>query len=615
MKNIKLLSLLSGIILSMSACEDVFDVPRVGAITPEQMWDSPEYILKYVNNLYPLLPEGNRNDLVSAEANVADLSTHNFVKGKLLITDGFPEATWDYSYNRTLNVFFENIKKSTAKFKTGEKEALIGQAYFFRAYLYYKMVRCYGGVPIITSVQDPSADINTLLVKRNSSKECFEFIQTQLDSAILLLPARGTLGYGPERITKGAAMAVKSQVLILKASPLFSVNRNDQYWNEAYNATLAAKNELDKEGYGFYEDGTKRSFENMYYNKAAALKEMVIYIAHHNPLKKNNHVAAQLPLSQSSGATGGQQPTWEMVQAFPMKDGKSIKENPDYDQSMFWVNRDPRFYSTIVYNGASYGLGSTNRRQWNFVEFGGAGADGYQAVDGTYTGFYCRKWIDTTLSKFSTKPYQDQAFDWPIIRYPEVLLDLAECANQVDAYRADVKALIISIRKRAGIEAGSDNNYGLETGVGSDKTITLNAIMRERQIEFAFEGKRYWDLRRLRMFSELNAMQYLHGMKPSLNMQGVLDLELPEITENSSIIAIMNALTTKCNDPGVDVNLINKQVTNYTVEIIDNSPEGGVKIPDQYYFYPLNPDWIKQNPNLEQNKGWDTGTFDPTIQQ
>lgn len=409
-------------------------------------------------------------------------------------------------------------------------------------------------------------------------------------------------------------MTVKAKVLLLKASPLFCKTSNPQYWSDAYTAYVAAKNELDAEGYGVYQDGTKRATENMWYNKSAASKEMIIYVAFNDPAKKNSHQAAQLPLSQSSGATGGQQPTWEMVKAYPMKDGKSIEGNPDYDLTMFWKNRDPRFYTTIVYNSALYGLGKSQYRQWIFEEYTGGGMDGYRAVDGTYTGFYCRKGIDTTYGKFATKPFQDQAIDWAVIRYPEVMLDLAECANEIDAHRTEVTALITAIRARAGIPAGGGNLYGLEAAVGADKAITFNAIMKERQIELAFEGKRYWDLRRRRMFSELNAAEHMHAMKTNLNRTGLVALGLPGITETSDISAVMVALTNLFNTPGTDVDAVNKQVTNYVEDIIDNSAEGKINIPEKYYFYPILPDYLMQNPELKQTNGWENGAFEPTIQ-
>jgi starch-binding outer membrane protein, SusD/RagB family len=614
MKKSKLLSILAGIILIIASCEDVFDVERVGVITPESMWTSSTFISKYVNNMYTILPSWNRLDVYSDEANPADITTTSFLKGKLLSTDAFPGQTWNYSYVRNLNEFFARMKTAKALLTDTEKSRLMGQAYFFRAYVYYKMLESYGGVPIITTVQDPTANPTLLYVTRNTSLECFNFVLGQLDSAITLLPPRGTSGYDAERITKAAAMTVKGKVLLLKASPLFCKTPNSQFWSDAYNALVAAKTELDAEGYGMYQDGTKRATENMWYNKTAANKEMVIYVAYNDPAKKNTHQAAQLPLSQSSGATGGQEPTWELVQAYPMNDGKSIDGNPAYDPTMFWKNRDPRFYTTVVYNGALYGLGKSKYRQWIFEEYSGGGTDGYRAVDGTYTGFYCRKGIDTTYGKFGTKPFQDQAMDWAVIRYPEVMLDIAECANEIDAHRSEVTALITAIRARTGIPAGAGSLYGLDVIVGTDKAASLNAIMKERQIELAFEGKRYWDLRRRRMFSGLNTAQHMHAMKTNVNRTGVVALGLPGITLTSDITTIMAALTDLFNKPGTDVDAINKQVTTYTVEIIDNSAEGQINIPDKYYFYPIHPDYLKQNPQLKQTTGWENGDFEPTIQ-
>lgn len=612
-KKISFISLVAGLIMFVSSCDDVFDVERVGTITPEQMWGSADLITDYVNSFYTILPAWDRMDLISAESNMNTKATVTFLKGKLTSTDWYPAEMWDYAYVRRLNEFFENIKTAAAVFDTGEKERLMGQAYFFRAYIYYRMLQSFGGVPIITNVQNPAAELSTLYVKRATSLETFDFVSGQLDSAILNLPAKGTSGYGAERITKAAAMAMKGKLLLLKASPLFCKTSNSQYWTDAYNTLLAARNELDAEGYGMYQDGTKWATDNILYKKNEARKEMIIYVAYEDPTKVNSHQAAQLPLLYSQGAAGGQIPTWELVEAYPMKDGKDISESAGYDPTMFWKNRDPRFYSTIVYNGAVYGVGSTYRRLWLFEEI--AGDPFYAFNHGCSTGFYCRKGIDTTYVKGSTtKPFQNQAMDWAIIRYPEILLDLAECANQLDAHRSEAKALIIPIRQRAGIEAG-DGSYGLASGVGIDKTATLKAILKERQIEFAYEGKRFLDLRRLRMYSELNNLGQLHAMGPRLNKDGVLALNLPGINENSDISDIVVALTEYLKPgSGHDADAVIKQVTNYTKEAIDVSGEGTISLSDKYYFYPIPPDLLLQNPELKQNKDWDNGTFEPTIQ-
>lgn len=586
----------------LGSCNKAFDVERVGAVTPEQQWGSPEFIEFYINNFYNVLPAWNRNENYSEEAGTTTLPSA--LKGTAQTQDGYPDRSWDYSSVRGLNTFFANIENSKAVLSDDQYKVLKGQAYFFRAYVYYKMVKVLGGVPIITDVQDPTSDPKLLMVARNTSLECFDFIEKQLDSAAMLLPSTWDAN-NTGRITKGAALAVKGEMLLLKASPLFCKTKNPGYWTNAYNALIAAKSELDANGFGLYTESSSKATENWWYKKSDAAKEMVLYLRYNFPNKTNGFQAAQRPLTVSSGAAGGAQPTWELVKSFPMKNGKSITDpTSGYNEKQYWKDRDPRFYTTVVYNGAQYDFaGVSNRIQWVFN--GIAGDDGYKTFN--YTGFYARKEIDTTLS---STLWNNQAFDWPIIRYAEVLLNLAEAANEA-GHSADARTLMISIRQRAHIDAGA-GDYGLAANVGSDYQATLNAIMLERQVEFTLEGKRFWDLRRRRMFSVLNNYGTMHAWGPYLNKQAAATYGIDTTGSNSEIAQRLSNVV--LNPGSVDVNKFLQDITNYSHDPIDISSTNQINMKDYYYFGPLDPAWILQDPSLKQNIGWDNGDFDPTIQ-
>jgi len=597
----------------ISSCKKVFDVAHPGGpITPGDQWSNADNIKAYVTGFYSILPAWNRSEEFGAEAYSGaggGNAMNPFLTGKYTSQSGYPDRVWDWASVRGINNFFSNIESGKAVLSSSDYQGLKGQAYFFRAYLYYRMVKVLGGVPIITTVQDPTADINTLLVKRNTSLECFDFISGQLDSAISLLPVSwgsGDIG----RVTKAAAMAVKGEVLLLKASPLFCKTPNAGYWTDAYNALLAAKAELDADGYGLYTDNTMKTTENMWYDKGDAAKEMVLYTRFHYPERVNGFQQGQRPLTETSGLAGVCDPTWEMVKEFPMQNGLDISDPASgYDPSEFWKGRDPRFYAAIVYNGARYDFSDISPRvQWIFN--GIAGDDAYKATPNyNITGFYCRKGIDTTLGSIS---WSHQAFDWPIIRYAEVLLNLAEAANET-GHSPDAKDLIIQIRQRAHIDAGA-GDYGLAAAVGVDYTATLNAVMKEREIEFAFEGKRFWDLRRRRLFGVLNGYGTLHANGPYLNRVKAAQLYNIDTTQSNSGIAFQLSSLIVNPPGGFNTNDFLRDITNYVNEPIDNSATNQINIPDAYYFGPIDPQYILQNKNLEQNIGWDNGTFNPVIQ-
>ncbi|MEX6688324.1 RagB/SusD family nutrient uptake outer membrane protein [Danxiaibacter flavus] len=593
--------------LLIGSCNKVFDVDRAGGVvTPDKQWSSQSNIEYYINNLYSILPAWNRNEVISAECGGG---TPSALKGTAQVVDDYPDfakSAWASSYSniRALNTFFANIDNAKSFLDAPTYNAFKGQAYFFRAYTYYQMVKVLGGVPIITTVEDPFADINTLMVPRNSSLECFNYICGQLDSAIMLLPSKWDLN-NTGRVTKGAAMAVKGEVLLLKASPLFCKTKNDGYWKDAYNALTAAKQELDANGYGLYEDNTLKATENVWYNKDAAAKEMVLYMRYHYPDKTNGIQMAQRPLTQSSGDAGRGEPTWEMVKAFPMKNGKNITDpSSGYNEGQYWVNRDPRFYNAVVYNGCRYDFANVPRIQWVFQIY--VDLDGYRSWNST--GFYSRKEIDTTLG---SSVWNQQAFDWPIIRYAEVLLNLAEAANEVGR-SPEARPLLISIRKRAKIDAG-DGSYGLNAGVGTDYQATLDAILHEKQIEFYLEGKRFWDLRRRRLFSVLNNIGTIHAWGPSLNVPAAQSYGINTSVTNSEVIGQLSKIM--LNPPAsLDINKFLQDITIYSLAQADRTYSGTIDIKDNYYFRPMHPDWLSQNPKLKQNIGWDNGDFDPVIQ-
>lgn len=588
------------------ACNDVFDVEHIGAITDEQLWNNSDYIEYYVNDQYNIIESWNQNSSFTEEATENVLPA--FLEGKNLTSkSSYPGDFWDYSWIRKQNYFFDKIDNTSVDISEDKKNALKGEMYFFRALTYFRMVRTKGGVPIIKDVMNPYLPVENLFVERNSTLECFDYIISNLDSAIVLLPSK--MAAEKDRINKVVAMAFKAQVLLLKASPLFCLTKNVDFWEEAYHAAKVAKEEADKSGYTLYDDGTKKATENWWYDKEGAQVEMIFRVAYKDPEKRNSHQAAQRPLSVSSGAAGLNNPSWQLVEAFPMENGMKISDPASgYNESLFWVDRDPRFYNTIVYNGATYGFAEDkNRIQWIFR---GGDFDSYKS-EYNKSGFFSRKGVDTTLSVYT---FSTQAFDWPVIRYAELLLDLAECANEVGRSEEAV-GLICQIRKRAKILPGKDGRYGLSTLVGIDYDETLDAIMTEREVEFAYEGKRFWDLRRRRMFFVLNEDQYKYSYGPDLNKDEILKLSLPGINVNSSILEINQALSKYIldNEYLIEKDELLKRVSIYSKGICDESGKI-IDVPDSYYFAPISPDEIQKNPMLKQNVGWDNGDFNPIIQ-
>jgi hypothetical protein len=178
------------------------------------------------------------------------------------------------------------------------------------------------------------------------------------------------------------------------------------------------------------------------------------------------------------------------------------------------------------------------------------------------------------------------------IRYAEVLLNLAECAAEVGNLGVGQEAYsgLTAVRKRAGIEAGTDGLYGLTAGMSHDQMIAT--IMYERQIEFAFEGKRYWDLRRRKLLESTLNGKKRSGLTVLLNNnQSGTDYIL--LTRDASAVASLDNLYS----------------TNFTVtpKVLDTYT---INVQAADYFFGIPTASIQNNPNLQQNNTWG-GSFDP----
>ena len=490
---------------------------------------------------------------------------------------------WPYTSIRNINTLLKNVDEGTLP--ESEKNLMKGQAYFMRAFQYFKMVRLHGGVPIIKEPQSLEDDLN---VKRNSTAECFEFILSDLDEAAKLLPVKNS-GDSYGRIDQCIVAAFKSRVLLYKASPQFNPSNpyNNSYWKDAYNAAKSAKELLDQNGYGLVDNYTD-VFETKKHSEA------ILPIIYSNPTKVNGRAEdAVRPLSESKNATGGEQPTWGLVESFPMKDGKKAGESDKYSYNVqeFWKNRDPRFDAVIVYNGGIYELsGKAGRRQYTTPNIANSlDAFGYniQGEHHNRTGLYCKKGI---MEELPVAQVTLNDVDWLEIRYPEIMFNLAETANE-NGSTAEGYETLVAIRKRAGIEPGANNLYGLKAGMSREEMRL--ALLDEKRIEFCFEGQRFWDLRRHRMLHTYLNGQHKYGILA--NLKAGIDM-------------------TDAMNRAASYTLMPEEFDYQVIDLIFQNPtsEDAMYMPESYYFFPISKDEIEKNPNLDQNKDWG-GSFDPVL--
>ena len=450
---------------------------------------------------------------------------------------------------RNINDVIEGV--TNGALSESEKEEILGQAYFLRAWCYYYLVRYYGGVPIITEVLNASSES---VVPRSSTKACIDFICEDLDRAARMLKAKSGSGqwlsgsnYG--RVTTGTAMALKGRVLLLWASPLFNRANDESRWVTAYKfMTEEALPAINACGYGLGHESNPgvngSGWAQMFLDLAGNPEGVWVslynqYVPDLTPDYQRNNLWEQGARPANTLGNTGKTPSAMIVDLFPMKDGKrpasynSYRKleasSYTYDPEFPFADRDPRFYRTFAFPGEYWRFkGDPNTGKscnpyngekyilWNYVWYNDpakyddpTSGDAYGAdnlLDKAH-GMYIRKFSDdldvnaspnyifnTEGKSIGFRCCQTSTME---IRYAEVLLNLAEAACMTNHLDVAVEQLQ-RIRARAGYDAS--NNYGLPANLSGDQAACMSAILYERQIEFAYEGKRFEDMRRWLLF-------------------------------------------------------------------------------------------------------------------
>lgn len=441
-----------------------------------------------------------------------------------------------YGHIRECNMVIKGITDSSLELS--EKQELLGQALFFRAWAYFRLVRTYGGVPLIDEPQNPiignDGGVN-LAVPRSTTKAAIDFICEDLKLAAEYLPVRWSKpaeDFG--RVTSGAALALQGRARLLYASPLFNRSDDTERWNQAYESNKNAINKLKEGGWGLQNldsPGVNGSGWASVFSTYAS--DEAVFVTLYNNVKtgvgtnynKNNGWENSIrPVNTGGG--GGKSTTAQMIDLFPMADGKRPDEQGkyQYDDQLFFLNRDPRFYRTFAFPGVEWKFDGTPGNQsehpeqypyagnnyvlWSYSWYEkvedqekdnqtGYGADG---LGDNNKSVYIRKRSDdaalnTPLYIYdatnSNKAFQYSGAPYMEIRYAEVLLNFAEAACGAGHLQEALDALKL-VRQRVGYT----DDCGLDASLASNRAQLFAAILYERQIELAYEGKRFDDMRR-----------------------------------------------------------------------------------------------------------------------
>ncbi|MFV5693417.1 RagB/SusD family nutrient uptake outer membrane protein [Flavobacterium sp. LT1R49] len=670
-KNIKKIGLFTIVTaFSLVSCNDDFLAEKedFGGVN-EQVFQDPSLATAYVDYIYKsILPPDNAAamtwDLAAGGGDTFSRTSdelfgetnYNKVYASLNATTnslpylgtrmGTSIANNTWTRMKQINIFLNEVDKYTG-IDDAKKNQLKGQLYFWRAWQYYDMVKLYGGVPLVLTAQNPILDAaSDSQIARSSTSACIEQIVADLDMAKSLLPVKWVNGADWGRITSGAAAAFKGRVLLTWASPLFNPNDDVQRWQRAYDANLAAKTLLEANGSGLFAVGgtaNGKAWGDMWFTEANNPEAVIVYGFNNSvtdQIKRNNGWEKACRSKEITGG-GSVAPTKQIVDAFPMADGTSIVGNASYNPVLFYKGRDPRFYKTFAYNGATWGYAEkTTFKQWTYAytKTGTASATPAtftETLGDNKTAIYLSK--STSPSASIANSFAYSGTDFMEMRFAEVVLNLAECAIGINKL-SEGKDLIRTIRVRAGLVVGS-SDYGLANV--SSRNQHFAAVLNERKIELAYEGKRFYDLRRWKLFDASAGTTARLGVTPingtrrtgyyyiakntaGARFVGPLDPFLPNaagvapIVNREPVFPYTIPATGKL--PGTiianEALYLEYLYTNY-FEIVERDnieattpANWSFKWYNEYYFFGIPQGLLDTAPYLKQTKGWG-GDFDP----
>ncbi|OAQ39786.1 hypothetical protein A5893_09420 [Pedobacter psychrophilus] len=528
-------TLITGTLLLFS-CQKL-DREVVTDLSKEQIEVSYERVSQLLNSVYVEVQSGFTNIDGAMMASATDEAEHtqvtsdvqNFNNGSWNAISN-PNNVWGAYYRgiARANLFLESTDKINLdvfrldpspsqqdifRRRAYEIERWKYEARFLRAYFYFELVKRYGGVPLLTKTVGTEVVATTT---RNTLAECIKFIVDECDAVInvaipgidvartpVQLPIRyiftateTDLG----RVSRGAAMALKSRVLLYAASDLFnnpswaggyakpelisytdvsSVART-QRWQAASDAALALIN-----AYGM--PTLSNTFPNQF-NANSFQQSEIIYNRRNNPT--NNFEIANFPIGLQGNS--GTNPSQNLVDAFEIRVGAAGASqtavafdwnNPTHVANIYAAGqganaRDPRLDFSIAVNNKQLVTAANFNRNLQIYT---GGADGQPIPNATRTGYYIKKYINNA-------PNVTGIHSWNIFRLSEIFLNYAEAQNELGQFTT-ARDYINRVRTRVGITMPP-------VPITSDPAEIKRRIIQERRVEFAFEDHRAWDVRR-----------------------------------------------------------------------------------------------------------------------
>lgn len=625
MKNIKFIfgSLVLGLLFIVSCSQDFLNTKPLDKISSDATWSDGPLAEAFIYNVYSFLGyAGFEEQGLSALTDEA-MFTHagrninTFTQG----TESPANVAWQsgtyewgrmYLAIRQANTAIQQLPSATFTDQT-LKDRLLGEAHFLRAYYYQQLLRFYGGVPLIDKPYGLNEDYTKA---RNTFEECTNFIVADLDKATTLLTGKTKID---GRASDVAAIALKARVLLYAASDshdatllkakasvignspnvnLFAYAGGDRKarWTAALNAAQSAISKAPGYKLGLTAPVSSAEGRDNYVSIAMGGKSAIgdasaaselIFQRTHTALytQEDNWPLGGIHNGINNGPNGyhnwaGNTPIQQLVDDFEMMDGTKFDWNNPAHKAAPYDNRDPRFYASVMYDGADWkprpsdvaGSDPANQIQTGYYDDGKGGSingidtreSPVENWNGSRTHYYTRKFIDPNPA-LADNQSNAQVIPFPFIRSTEMALTIAEASYELGD-EATARTWINRIRFRAGLPA--------TTATG---TALRDLIRNERRIELQYEEHRYHDARRWLIAAETLG----RGIK-AIDIKAKLK-------------------------PGASARVpyrYDKTRYDYTYTVVNNTDNETRTWNDKMYYRVINKDEISRNNKLVQNPGY-----------
>jgi len=505
------------------SCESIFDYNSDGRVNYDEVfsyYSMTGYAMNACYNYRPLYTY--KKAIYTDEAQDA-----NDVNGSsaLKYYQGEMSSIHNYLTGNDYNTLYEGIRKCNVFLKNEgkldisdydipeNKSRWRGEAFLLRAYYAWELIKRYGPLPIMKNVIPQDFDFASM--QRPSFADAVQSIMDDIDSALAEQGLKWRIIISSESgsVTRSMAYALKSEITLFAASPLWNPDNDISLWQIAARTNKEAIDSLEAHNYGLFNPDK--------YNYPGCISKYQDYFFTHPELSLNpptnkefiwgyNNIKGiwkncGVPMKKADGViSAGMCPSQELVDAYCTTDGKPILDlskpylddehlqpnynssNSLYDPANPYKNRDPRLSSTIYCNGDNFNLKKNNDPVWTYV--GGNSEISTTSVQYTRTGYYLRKYINWTSNKNTDNDGCEERF-----RMSEVYLNYAEAELEANGVTEEAIKYASKTRLRVGMPVFSDNLSVEEF---------RQELRNERRVELAFEGHRFYDVRRWKVIDK-----------------------------------------------------------------------------------------------------------------